>query len=176
MALWTLKTLKIVISVIYVSARLLEFSWNFMQMYITMIWLQNTKTGTLNYLLLDLLPFGHCKQRSQSYTSALSLTWKWFQRFSWSLAKNVKQNEMTCRTSEPYVWLNYFLSNGCLNIENNSFCDILVNFTRVWRTMRVSAEKENCKSSLLAFWDMALWPLKIVISVIYSYQPYLGKD
>ena len=44
--------------------------------------------------------------------------------------KNVKQTKMTCRSLEPYVWLNYFLSYGSLNIENNSFCDTLVNFTK----------------------------------------------
>ena len=47
----------------------------------------------------------------------------------------------------------------------------------MWSTMRGSAENENCKSGLLAFWVMALWTLKIVISVIhvYSFQLYLGK-
>ena len=50
-----------------------------------------------------------------------------------------------------HVWLNYFLSYGSLNIENNSFCDRLVSFTAVLSTMRGSAENENCKSGLLIF-------------------------
>ena len=174
MALWTLK---IVISVIYVSALLLENCLRyfleilFICTYISMIWCAEYKNHNP-----ELPAFcGHCKWWSQSYICALSITLKWFQRFSWSLPKMSSKIRWHVELTNHMSCLIIFLSYRSLNIENNSFCDILVNFTRIWSTMRGSAEKESCKSSLLAFWNVALWTLKIVISVICSCQLYLGK-
>ena len=73
--------------------------------------------------------------------------------------KNVKHHKMTCRTQQPLVWLNYCLSYGSLNIENNSFLDILVKFTLIWNTIRGSTENENCKSGLHTF--LSYGPLNI---------------
>ena len=38
--------------------------------------------------------------------------------------------ELSARNMAGYCSLTFLLSYGSLNVENNSFCDLLVNFTR----------------------------------------------
>ena len=87
-------------------------------------------TITLNYLLLEYCPLDIVNS-DPSHILVPFYNLKMVSEIFLQPCKNVKQTKMTCRSLEPYVWLNYFLSYGSLNIENNSFCDTLVNFTQM---------------------------------------------
>ena len=94
--------LKIMISVIYLcplwNLKLFEiFSWNSMQIYITMILFAKHKNCNWITCFWSYCPYCPLKFVSSdpSHIYALSITWKRFQRF---FCKNVNGYEITCRT------------------------------------------------------------------------------